>query len=246
MSSLVRFVITEEMLAAGAPCFAHWVADRQSGPQILRNGTERARRELLPRICRGECYFGIGMSEPDSGSDLAAVRTRAVKASRRLGHQRLQDLDLQCASRPLPDRAGAHRRGGRRPSRRAHPVHHRHGPAGRDGAPDPQPRRAATSSTRSIFARLLRPRRHDGRRRGPGLVAGHRRSSPSSARRPTAFCPTTACWWRLINRVGAEPDRWQAAEIGRLVGIWPRCSACRRRSRGCSTRARARTSRRRW
>jgi alkylation response protein AidB-like acyl-CoA dehydrogenase len=79
-SSLVRFVVTEEMLAAGAPCFAHWVADRQSGPQILRNGSERARREILPRICRGECYFGIGMSEPDSGSDLAAVRTRAVRA----------------------------------------------------------------------------------------------------------------------------------------------------------------------
>jgi alkylation response protein AidB-like acyl-CoA dehydrogenase len=79
-SSLVRFVVTEELLAAGAPCFAHWVADRQSGPQILRNGSERARREILPRICRGECYFGIGMSEPDSGSDLAAVRTRAVRA----------------------------------------------------------------------------------------------------------------------------------------------------------------------
>lgn len=79
-STLVRFVITEEMLAAGAPCYAHWVADRQSGPQILRNGSERARREILPRICRGECYFGIGMSEPDSGSDLAAVRTRAVRA----------------------------------------------------------------------------------------------------------------------------------------------------------------------
>ncbi|HEY7759107.1 MAG TPA: acyl-CoA dehydrogenase family protein [Burkholderiales bacterium] len=79
-SSLVRFVITEELLAAGAPCYAHWVADRQSGPQILRNGSERARREILPRICRGECFFGIGMSEPDSGSDLAAVRTRAVRA----------------------------------------------------------------------------------------------------------------------------------------------------------------------
>jgi alkylation response protein AidB-like acyl-CoA dehydrogenase len=78
-SSLVRFVITEEMLAAGAPCYAHWVADRQSGPQILRNGSERARREILPRICRGECFFGIGMSEPDSGSDLAAVRTRAAR-----------------------------------------------------------------------------------------------------------------------------------------------------------------------
>jgi alkylation response protein AidB-like acyl-CoA dehydrogenase len=79
LSSLARFVITAEMLAAGAPCFAHWIADRQSGPQILRHGTERAKRLLLPRICRGECYFGIGMSEPNSGSDLAAVRTRATK-----------------------------------------------------------------------------------------------------------------------------------------------------------------------
>jgi len=77
LSSLVRFVITEEMLAAGAPCGAHWIADRQSGPQILRHGSERARREILPRVCKGECFFGIGMSEPDSGSDLAAVRTRA-------------------------------------------------------------------------------------------------------------------------------------------------------------------------
>jgi hypothetical protein len=79
LSSLVRYVITQEMLAAGAPCFAHWIADRQSGPQILRHGSERAKRLLLPSICRGECFFGIGMSEPDSGSDLAAVRTRAVR-----------------------------------------------------------------------------------------------------------------------------------------------------------------------
>jgi alkylation response protein AidB-like acyl-CoA dehydrogenase len=79
LSSLVRYVITQEMLAAGAPCAAHWIADRQSGPQILRHGSERAKLLILPRICRGECFFGIGMSEPDSGSDLAAVRTRAVR-----------------------------------------------------------------------------------------------------------------------------------------------------------------------
>ncbi|WP_289014371.1 acyl-CoA dehydrogenase family protein [uncultured Methylobacterium sp.] len=78
-SGLARFVVTEEMLAAGAPCGAHWIADRQSGPQILRHGTEEAKRAILPRICRGECAFGIGMSEPGSGSDLAAVRTRAVR-----------------------------------------------------------------------------------------------------------------------------------------------------------------------
>ncbi len=67
------------MLAAGAPRGAHWAADRQSGPQILKHGSERARQTILPRIAAGECYFGIGMSEPESGSDLAAVRTRAEK-----------------------------------------------------------------------------------------------------------------------------------------------------------------------
>ncbi|MCC6008972.1 MAG: acyl-CoA dehydrogenase family protein [Rhodobacteraceae bacterium] len=74
-----RFVVAEEMLAAGAPVGAHWIADRQSGGQILRFGTERARTELLPRIAAGMCFFAIGMSEPDSGSDLASVTTRARK-----------------------------------------------------------------------------------------------------------------------------------------------------------------------
>ena len=79
-TALERYVMTEEMLAGGAPVGGHWVADRQSGNQILRNGSERAKAEILPKICAGVCYFAIGMSEPDSGSDLAAVRTRAVKA----------------------------------------------------------------------------------------------------------------------------------------------------------------------
>lgn len=78
-SSLVRFVVTAEMLAAGAPCGAHWIADRQSGPQILRHGSARAKDAILSRITAGDCCFGIGMSEPDSGSDLAAVRTRAIR-----------------------------------------------------------------------------------------------------------------------------------------------------------------------
>ncbi|MCK1423110.1 acyl-CoA dehydrogenase family protein [Bradyrhizobium sp. 182] len=78
-SNLQRFVVTEEMLAAGAPGGAHWIADRQSGPQILKHGSERARQLILPKIAAGECYFGIGMSEPDSGSDLAAARTKADK-----------------------------------------------------------------------------------------------------------------------------------------------------------------------
>jgi len=74
-----RYVVTEELLAAGAPVSAHWIADRQSGPLLLRYGTEAQRERYLPAITRGECYFSIGMSEPDSGSDLASVRTSARK-----------------------------------------------------------------------------------------------------------------------------------------------------------------------
>ena len=76
-SFLERFVVLEEMLAAGAPVAAHWMADRQSGPLLLRFGTEEQKQSILPGICRGEIYFCIGMSEPDSGSDLASVRSRA-------------------------------------------------------------------------------------------------------------------------------------------------------------------------
>jgi alkylation response protein AidB-like acyl-CoA dehydrogenase len=78
-SFLERFVVTEELLAAGAPVAAHWIADRQIVPSLLKYGTEAQRRHFLPRIVAGECFFGIGMSEPDSGSDLASVRTRAVQ-----------------------------------------------------------------------------------------------------------------------------------------------------------------------
>ena len=78
-SHIERFIVTEELLAAGAPVAAHWIADRQIVPALLKNGTEAQRREFLPGIAAGECFFGIGMSEPDSGSDLASVRTRAIR-----------------------------------------------------------------------------------------------------------------------------------------------------------------------
>ena len=74
-----RYVVIEEMLAAGAPVSIHWIADRQSGPLLLRFGTEEQRASILPRIARGEVCFCIGMSEPGAGSDLAGVRTRARK-----------------------------------------------------------------------------------------------------------------------------------------------------------------------
>ncbi|MGX1675496.1 acyl-CoA dehydrogenase family protein [Streptomyces sp. NPDC055400] len=80
-TALERYVVTEELLAAGAPVAAHWVADRQTAPSLLRYGTPELRERYLPGIARGECYFAIGLSEPDAGSDLAAVRTRAERVA---------------------------------------------------------------------------------------------------------------------------------------------------------------------
>ena len=78
-SAFARFVVSEELLAAGAPVAAHWIAERQSGPLIGKYGTAAQKAFYLPRICRAEAFFCIGMSEPNSGSDLASVRTRAEK-----------------------------------------------------------------------------------------------------------------------------------------------------------------------
>jgi acyl-CoA dehydrogenase len=78
-SYLERYVVTEEFRVANAPVRLHFVADRQSGPILLKYANERIKSDVLPRICRGEVCFVIGMSEPNSGSDLFAASTRATK-----------------------------------------------------------------------------------------------------------------------------------------------------------------------
>jgi alkylation response protein AidB-like acyl-CoA dehydrogenase len=77
--AMERYVVLEELLAAGASVGAHWIADRQTGPLLLRYGTEAQRRRWLPGMAQGEVFACIGLSEPGAGSDLAAVRSRAEK-----------------------------------------------------------------------------------------------------------------------------------------------------------------------
>jgi len=78
-TTLERYVVLVELLACGAPVGAHWVAERQSALLLMRLSPEVLAPRIVPAIARGECYFCIGMSEPDSGSDLASIRTRAVR-----------------------------------------------------------------------------------------------------------------------------------------------------------------------
>ena len=81
-SAFARYVLVEELLNFGAPVGSHWIADRQSAPLILKYGSEAQKQFYIPRVCRGEAFFCIGMSEPNAGSDLASVATRAVPNER--------------------------------------------------------------------------------------------------------------------------------------------------------------------
>jgi len=55
------------------------VADRQIGRAIIHFGTDEQKQDMLPKILRGEAYVGLGMSEPEAGSDLASLQTRATE-----------------------------------------------------------------------------------------------------------------------------------------------------------------------
>jgi len=78
-SHIDRLILTEEMLRYGAPAACHWFADRQIGGGILRYGSEEQKREMLPKIMAGEAYVGLGLSEPEAGSDLASLQTKATE-----------------------------------------------------------------------------------------------------------------------------------------------------------------------
>jgi alkylation response protein AidB-like acyl-CoA dehydrogenase len=74
-----RVILTEEMLRFGAPAACHWFADRQIGGSVLKHGTDDQKKFYLPQIVKGDMYVGLGMSEPEAGSDLASLKTRAIK-----------------------------------------------------------------------------------------------------------------------------------------------------------------------
>lgn len=113
-SAVERFIVAEELLAAGAPIAGHWVADRQTSQIIQKFGSEALKEKFLPQILSGEAWFSLGMSEPDSGSDLASVRTRATRTTggwllngQKVWTSGAQDSDYiitLCRTSPLEDR----------------------------------------------------------------------------------------------------------------------------------------------
>lgn len=72
-----QFVFFDEAYRAGAP--VSMVTLNTVGPTLMQYGTEEQKDYFLPRILRGELVFAIGYSEPSAGTDLASLRTRAVR-----------------------------------------------------------------------------------------------------------------------------------------------------------------------
>jgi alkylation response protein AidB-like acyl-CoA dehydrogenase len=76
-SMLDQLIFTDEAAVAGAP--VPFLTINTVGPTIMKFGTENQKRFYLPRIAAGEIHFAIGYSEPEAGTDLASLRTRAVR-----------------------------------------------------------------------------------------------------------------------------------------------------------------------
>lgn len=77
--AIERVIMAEEMISVGAPIGGSWFADRQMGPTLIAYGTADQQAEYLPGMLSGDTTWCIGMSEPDSGSDLASLKTSAVR-----------------------------------------------------------------------------------------------------------------------------------------------------------------------
>ena len=124
-SPLERFVVFEALIGEGAPLATSWFADRQMGPTLLQFGTPEQQRAHLPAILDGTSAWSIGMSEPDAGSDVASIRTRAVRDGDDfvVNGQKIWNSGAADGRLDLPDRPHRPRRAA---ARRAVGAHRRH------------------------------------------------------------------------------------------------------------------------
>ena len=242
-SFLERYVVTEEMRVANAPTRRFFVADRQSGPVLLKYAPEHIKMDILPRICRGEVCFAIGMSEPNSGSDLFAAKTKATKTDGGCPDQRHQDLDHVGAYRRLHDRDLPHLATDQgKPPPRPDAVPGRHEAAGHQGQSDRPDHRPASNSTRWCSTDAFVPDDHllgeiDGAWKQATSELAYERSRPGALSRNLLRADRTGARASARTRTPAAPK----ASAGWWRSCTP-CGGCRSRSPACCRPARSRWS----
>ena len=106
-SAIEQFIFNEEIQRANAPI--PLVTLNTVGPTLMQYGTEEQKQTFLPAILDGTVEFAIGYSEPAAGSDLASLRTTAVRDGDDVRHQRAEDVHQRCDLRRLHLARGAHR-----------------------------------------------------------------------------------------------------------------------------------------
>jgi acyl-CoA dehydrogenase len=215
-SQLERFVVTEEFRVANAPSNLHFVADRQSGPILLKYAPEHVKQDILPRICRGELCFAIGMSEPGSGSDLFAAKAKATKVENgwRINGSKIWTTSAHVADymlalfRTSPPTKENRRHGLtqflvdlKTPGISVHPINQMTGLPGFNEV---------------VFADAFVPDDHllgeiDGAWKQATSELAYERSGPER------FLDTFYVMLELIRAVGPEPDLRSAEGLGRLV-----------------------------
>ncbi len=213
---LERYVVTEEMRVANAPTRRFFVADRQSGPVLLKYGSERIKADILPRICRGEVCFAIGMSEPNSGSDLFAAKSKATKVD---GGWQLNGTKIWTTSAHIADYmlgifrtsppAKENRRHGltqflvdmKAPGITVNPIEQLSG---------------LKDFNEVVFENVFLPEDHalgeiDGAWKQATSELAYERSGPER------FLETSYVLTELVRALGSEPDTRSAEGVGRLV-----------------------------
>ena len=215
-SYLERYVVTEEFRVANAPVGAHFTADRQSGPVLLKYATEEIKRRIVPAITRGECCFCIGMSEPDSGSDLFAASTRATPTN---GGYLVNGTKLWTSNAHQADyMIGLFRTSAPTPDNRRHGLTQFLVDLGQPGITiSPVPNMAGKHEFNEVvFEDLFIPSDHllgeiDGAWKQATSELAYERSGPER------FLETYYVLTELVRVLGDEPDLRAAEGVGRLV-----------------------------
>ena len=99
-NALWQMVLNEELSYHRAPHGGRLFTIGITGPTVLVHGSDEQKERWLPEMASGEAWYCQGFSEPESGSDLASLQTRAVRDGGRLRDRRPEDLDVERSPRP--------------------------------------------------------------------------------------------------------------------------------------------------